>query len=345
MDNKIINEDIDYILNSSCIEWEKLKNTNILVTGATGLICSLVVKALVAASERYNLDLKVYCSVRNISKAESVYSDVQNKKAIRFIKYKAETDVSDKCIFDYIIHGAAPTSSKFFIEYPVETIHSMVNDTMHFLDIAKINNSKGFVYLSSMEAYGQVNNEELLTEDKLGFIDLSNVRSSYPESKRISELLCKSYANEHNIRIMSIRLAQTFGAGISADDNRVFAMMARSVINKENIVLLTKGESKHPYLYTAQAAEAILCVLIKGEKGEVYNAANPCTYCSIYEMGLMVAEKLANGEINVVINETSENKKYPPASYLNLDIGKIMSIGWKPSGSLVDIYSRMMAAM
>ena len=62
-------------------------------------------------------------------------------------------------------------------------------------------------------------------------------------------------------------------------------------------------------------------------------------------MGQMVAKEIADGKINVRIEESSENKKYPPASYLNLDINKIMNIGWKPSGTLADMYTRMMATM
>ena len=47
----------------------------------------------------------------------------------------------------------------------------------------------------------------------------------------------------------------------------------------------TKGETGHYYLYTADAATAIL----KGDTGLAYNAANESTYCSIAEM----AEKVA----------------------------------------------------
>ncbi len=345
MNNKIINEDIDYILDSSCIDWNKFKNSNILVSGATGLICSLIVKALISANKKFDLKLVVYCSVRNVTKAEKIYANISNNNVIVFIQHGTEDVASDKIAFDYIIHGAAPTASKFFVEQPVETINSMVSDTMRFLEVAKKCNSKGFVYLSSMEAYGQFDKEDDLTEDMLGLLDLSNVRSTYPESKRISELLCKSYSSEYDLRTMSIRLAQTFGAGVDIDDNRVFAMMARSAINNKDIVLLTKGESKHPYLYTSQAAEAILCVLLNGKSGETYNAANPQTYCSIFEMGEMVAKYVAQGNIKVIIKESNENCKYPPSSFLNLNIEKISKLGWTPKGNLSDMYKRMISFM
>ena len=192
-----------------------------------------------------------------------------------------------------------------------------------------------------MEAFGEVNTEELLDEKALGNVDLSKVRSCYPESKRMCEMLCTSYAIEYGVPAMSIRLAQTFGPGVDYSDRRVFAMMTRNAISGEDIVLATKGTSRHPYLYTAQAVTAILTVLLKGTPGETYNAANPETYCSIYEMGEMVAEQLAGGRICVRVDENGDASRYPAPSFLNMDIGKIQRLGWSPAHDLVWMYRRL----
>lgn len=64
-----------------------------------------------------------------------------------------------------------------------------------------------------------------------------------------------------------------------------------------DIILKTKGETKRIYLYTQDVVEAILTVLLKGENGEAYNAANEETYCSIYEMAQLVATRCARGRI------------------------------------------------
>ena len=213
--------------------------------------------------------------------------------------------------------------------------------TKNMLEIARQHQVKGFLYLSSMEAYGTVQSEKKLNESDLGAIDLLNVRSCYPESKRVCEMMCTSYAKEYFVPAKSIRLAQTFGPGVSIDDSRVFAMMARCAIKHENIVLLTKGNSKHPYLYTADAVSAMLCVLLKGKAGETYNAANPQTYCSIYEMGQIVVSKISEGAIEVQIAESNENLKYPATSFLNLDIERLSSLGWSPQNTLEEMYVKM----
>jgi dTDP-glucose 4,6-dehydratase len=76
------------------------------------------------------------------------------------------------------------------------------------------------------------------------------------------------------VSVVITRLCQTFGAGVAYDDNRVFAQFARSVIEKKDIVLRTKGETYRNYCYTRDAVVALFLLLCKGRAGEVYNIAN-----------------------------------------------------------------------
>lgn len=55
---------------------------------------------------------------------------------------------------DYIIHGASITSSKSFVNSPVETIMTAIMGTRNILELAKNKSVKGFIYLSSLEVYG-----------------------------------------------------------------------------------------------------------------------------------------------------------------------------------------------
>lgn len=337
-------EDFERIADSPCIPWDRLRNSRILVTGATGLIGFTTVGALLFANRRFSLHAEVYCLVRNAEKAAQVFQGEYTKTELHLIQQSVETPLDQDLHFDYMIHGASPTASTYFIEHPVETMHTAITGTRNMLECAVRSRVRGFLYLSSMEAYGNVRDENMLSEHHLGNLDLSNLRSSYPESKRVCELLTTAYAREYHLPAMNIRLAQTFGPGVAIDDNRVFAMMARCAMNQKDIVLLTKGESRHPYLYTADCVEALFCVLLNGVAGETYNAANPETYCSIYEMGEMVAKEFGNGKIGVRVAE-SDASKYPPAGFLNLSIEKISALGWKPTVPLREMYARMMQVM
>lgn len=127
--------------------------------------------------------------------------------------------------------------------HPVEVIENICIGTMNVLRYARNVQVKGMVNLSSMEAFGQTEvSEHRLSECELGYIDLMNVRNCYPESKRLCECLCKSYAQEYGVNVKTARLAQIFGAGVFPNENRVFAQFARSVVHGENIVLHTNGK-------------------------------------------------------------------------------------------------------
>ena len=144
---------------------------------------------------------------------------------------------------------------------------------------------------------------------------------------------------EYDIPVNVVRLTQTFGRGVDYNDGRVFAEFARCVIEKRDIVLHTKGETRRNYLYTQDAVNAILTVLIKGKNGEAYNAANEDTYCSIYDMAQMFAKRCAHGEIKVRIEIEDESKYgFAPVLKMNLDATKLKSLGWEAAVGLEDMF-------
>lgn len=335
--NEIILGDMEQICSSEFIEWDMLKSKTILVTGATGLIGKNIINALDYASMKMNLDLKIIAVVRNLEKAEKLFAGLE---CISFIESDAEHFTGTEASIDYIIHGASPTASGYFVSHPVKTISTALLGTMNILRIARAKNVSGLVYLSSMEAYGYVGDERLLVEDDLGRIDPLSPRSSYPESKRMCEALCSAYAHEYGLAAKSIRLVMTFGPGIVSDDARVCAEFMRCVMDGRDIVLKTEGRAKRCYLYTADAVTAILAVMLKGEAGHSYNAANPETYCSVRDMAEMVSREISGGRIKVNISLNQDVSMYPAPGFLNLDITALQGLGWYPLVNLKDMYMR-----
>lgn len=312
--------------------------STILITGATGLIGQSIIKRL------KNTDAIVVAMVRNIDKAIKLFGEESDK--IKYLVRDVKTVTPEAMDVDYIIHAASQTSSRAFISEPVETIITALQGTKNVLDIAKMSQVKGFVYLSSMEVYGNPLTDEKIDEKHDTNLDAMKVRSCYPESKRMCESLCVSYASEYGVPAKVVRLAQTFGPGVLYSDGRVFAEFARCVIEGKDIVLHTKGETKRNYLYTEDAADAILTVLRDGIAGEAYNAANEETYCSIYEMASLVAEKCAGGRINVIIEETDAEKMgYAPVLHMNLDTAKLRALGWQPRWGLEEMFTEMIKGM
>lgn len=333
--NKIQCEDIQDFVSSFPFR-ELLHNRTILITGATGLIGSNLIHCLLAL----DCNIKVVAPIRDLKKAVKLFSQDELLN-IRLIECDIVSYNYDAlCDIDFIIHCAAPTASKYFIEHPIETFDIIYSGTKVLLDYARKRPIRGFVYLSSLEVYGDIyDDSKPVFEESQGYLDVMAVRSSYPMAKRAAENLCCLYAAEYGVPVMVARLTQTTGAGIVHDDNRVIAQFARLAAYGKDIVLHTTGESARPYCYTIDAITAILFILLRGNAGEAYNVANEDTYISAKNMAEFVRDNY-NPSINVRV-ELKDNMGYAPVTKLNLSTSKLRSLGWKPKYDLRGIFSRL----
>ncbi|MBR3167083.1 MAG: NAD(P)-dependent oxidoreductase [Erysipelotrichaceae bacterium] len=338
--NRVIEEDVLKILEE--FDLSRFDGTNILITGATGLIGKNISSLFLKYAERSSNPPQVWALVRNKNKAKITFSDFLQDPNLHFINCDIRDFHGNGVHFDHIIHAASITDSKSFITNPVEIIETAYSGTKNLLEIAKEKEVRNLIFLSTMEVYGNQKAESLLSETHSCALDTMEVRSCYPESKRLCESLCASYASEYGVPAKVIRLTQTIGPGVAYEDNRVFVQFGRCAIEKKDIVLHTKGETKRMYLYTADAVRAILAVMFHGKPGEAYNTANDSSYCSIHEMAKTVADDIACGGINVVFDIQDASKfGYAPVLYSKMDVSKLKSLGWTPKHSLQDMYERM----
>lgn len=330
MNNAVFRQDLEEILADPAISWQELDGKRILVTGATGLIGSTLISALLYYGKSSQNPPRVLALVRNEEKARRLFAE-----QLADCGACLEFAVGDVChlpqiggAVDYIIHGASQTASKAFLEKPVETIETAITGTKNLLELAKEKKCSSFVYLSSMEVYGTVDAATPLKEEMAGYLNSLSIRSNYPLSKRLCENLCCAYASEYDVPAKICRLAQVFGPGVDIDkDQRIMPYCVRCARDGEDIVLRTKGKSARMLLYTMDAVSAILTILLKGSNATAYNAANENTFSTILQTAQTAAE-LAGNRIQVRIEENA-NGQYPPDYRWELDCGRLRSLGWE----------------
>lgn len=333
MSSKTQQEDIQDFVQSFVLANE-LANSSFLITGATGLIGSSLIRCLLEMDK----DVRVVAPVRNKVKAMSLFDGIDGQ--IEWIECDLVSYAYDQIdTIDYIVHCASPTNGKFVAEHPAETYELAVESTRNLLQYSRNHSIKSLVYISSLEAYGENSDDEIVDEDMQFYVDAQSPRSAYPLGKRAAEYLCSSYAMEFAVPAKSVRLTQTFGAGVSKEDNRVYAQFARSVVSGSDIVLHTKGESAKPYCYLTDVVSAILYVLLRGENGEVYNVANESSYISIVDLACFLRDTF-NSQIDVRV-ELNDNMGYAPVTKLNLSSGKLRSLGWRPKYDLKQMFGRL----
>ena len=320
--------------------------TTLLVTGSTGLIGSLCVRAAVRYNMLHTDTIHIYAMARSQDKVQQIFADefaAGCMDNVHFLYQDICTAVPSELDCDYIIHTANSTTSAFFLTNPVEVIESIYTGTKRILDFAVEKDVKGVVYLSSMEVFGRVVFEERIREEQLGYLDIHNIRSCYSEGKRLAELLCTAYADEYGASVKIARLAQTFGAGVPKQENRVFAQFARSAMKGEDIVLHTKGQAVGNYCYTVDTIRALLLLLTEGTPGEAYTIVNEETTRTIAEMAQMVAQTFSNGKSDVIFDIPEDNRfGYAPDTKMHLSAEKIRKLGWQPEVSLEEMYRRML---
>jgi len=330
----VLQEDIQTIIADQNIPWKVLQQAKVLVTGATGLIGSLCIRALQALP----FPVQIYALVRDQERAAAMLGD-----EVRYIIGDIRTSVTDLEELDYVIHCASVTKSKQMVDTPADTLEIAIDGTRNILQLAQKCHAKGVVYVSSMEVYGVTElAQNPVTEEKLGYVDLTAARSSYSEGKRAAECLCSAYYHQYGLPVKVARLALTMGAGIPLSDNRVAMQFAKSAVHGEDIVLHTAGKSNSNFVYTSDCIRGIFTILLSGEAGQAYNVCNEAETRSIGEIAAMVADRIAGGKISVVYDIQEGNTfGYAPDVVLRLSAGKLKALGWTPHISLEDAYRRL----
>lgn len=339
MKSKIINQDIEGIINLHQDKLKTLDGKNILITGGNGFLASYLVDTFT----QYNEQSKNPCTLFILNKHpitnESRLSHLINNKNVNF----KTLDIGKKFYIpnklDIIIHAASRANPASFLADPLDTIDANVNGTRNLLEYAKRNPIEQFLFVSSAEVYGDPLKEFIPTPEHYnGNVDCLNKWACYTESKRFAETLCKVFYDKFDVPIKIIRPLLSYGPGMR-DDGRVivdFFKMGR--LNKE-INIRDKGTSKRSFIYIKDMTNAILNVLFDGKEGEVYNIANDKANISIKGLANLVASTL--GKVKVNINKNAKEKKIYGINDRDLDITKIRNLGFEPKVNLEEGLERM----
>ena len=302
---------------------EYLKNKTILITGATGLIASVITDILRTYNKLYNANVKLFLTSRNIKKLKSMYGE--EDKGIVFL----ENDLLNINEFpndvDYLIHSASIASPNLYTMYPVETVESNVVSTMNLMKFYKDKALSNFTFVSSGEVYGEVEDDSItFTEDMVGKMNSLTPRSSYPISKLMSENICIDYSKEYNIQSVIVRPSHVYGPNYKDSDMRAASYFLNQGIEKKEIIMKSEGLQKRSFTYVLDAASGILAATILGKDREAYNVSNTDNAITMKKFAEIIAEK-ANVTIKMELSD-SKNK----TTHAVLDNSNLKSLGWKP---------------
>lgn len=326
--HKLYQEDLVFLAEEN-LNWDRLRGKNILVTGATGLIGTFLIDAIMKRNELYQDAIMVYALSRNKEKLETKfghYAEGQNLKImVQDISKGFDPEGNG---FDYVIHAASNTHPNEYSNDPVGTITTNVLGTYHLLEYVRQKENSRIVLLSSVEVYGE-NKGDVTSfgEDYCGYINCNTLRAGYPESKRLSEAMLQAYIGQHHVDGIAVRLSRTYGPTIEPDDSKAISQFIRKAVYGEDIVLKSDGKQMYSYCYVADIAGAILKCMTAGNCGEAYNAADNASDISLKEIAEYLAG-ITGRQVVYELPDENEKRGYSTATKALMDSEKIKKLGW-----------------
>lgn len=333
INNTIILDDINEIINNSTSSIPFLKNKSILITGANGMLSSYLVATFLKLNQNLNTNIKIYALVRNKEKFYSKMGIFQEEN-ITVIEQDIckKIDLEEK--IDIIFHFASSSNPQTILNFPIDIIKANTLGTYNVLEFSKKNKSY-VVFSSTREIYGKTNELEAIKETDYGILDPSDLRSCYPESKRMAENMMICYNYQYNIPYCILRIAHSYGPGmIINNDGRIMADLIGNIVNRQDIILKSKGEAKRSFCYVSDAITGVLIAMSK-EKNQIYNLSNEKEEITIKELANLMSSMYKDKQISVIYNIPKEQSKgYVSFKRTPLDTSKIEKHGWIPKVKL-----------
>lgn len=325
--SELYEQDISSVCNQ-LFPWDKLRDRNIMLSGATGLIGSFLVDVIL----QKDLNCTVYALGRSEEKTKARFSRWKNDPHFVFVPYdvKRPLIMDDLKTIDYIFHLASNTHPMLYATDPIGTITTNIIGLQNLLEFAVVHNVARFIFASSNEIYGENRGDvDLFDEDYCGYINCNTLRAGYPESKRCGEALCQAYKAQKDLNVCVARLTRSYGPTMLMSDTKAVSQFIKKCIAGEDIVLKSEGTQCYSYTYMADAVSGLLWILLAGESGQAYNIADLSGDITLRELAAVIAE--INGKKVVFeLPDATEAAGYSRVMKARLDGSKLRALGWKP---------------
>ena len=329
INHEIYVADVASVANEN-LPWEKLSGKNLLLTGASGLIGTVIVDVLMKKNRADNLNVKIYAAGRNDKIAAERFSDYFGDKNFEFVKLDVNAPIEKNFPVDFIIHAASNTHPLLYSTKPVETMTTNIIGTQNLLEFGRRKKISRFVFVSSVEIYGKaLNAEDIFDENYCGYIDCNTLRAGYPEAKRAGEALCQAYISRHNLDVVIPRLSRIYGATMRLDDSKAMSEFIMNGVRGENIVLKSQGLPKFSYCCATDAVRGIFYCLLNGKCGEAYNVADSSEILSLREIAEYISS-LAGKKVVFELPNELQAKGFSKAVNAIMSNDKLKNLGWSP---------------
>ncbi|OGI00577.1 MAG: NAD-dependent dehydratase [Candidatus Melainabacteria bacterium GWF2_37_15] len=294
----------------------------ILVTGGAGFIGSHLCERLL------NEGNEVVCIDNFFTGSKNNILHLMDNKHFEVIRHDIIQSILVEV--DEIYNLACPASPVHYQYNAIKTIKTNVLGTINMLGLAKRVKAK-FLQASTSEVYGDPK-EHPQQEAYWGNVNPIGIRSCYDEGKRVAETLTMDYHRQNNVDIKIIRIFNTYGPRMAANDGRVVSNFIVQALRGEDLTVYGDGSQTRAFCFVSDLVDGAI-KMMNTEKEFIgpVNLGNPVE-TPIIEFAKKIKE-MTNSNSKIVhkpLPQDDPTQRKPDISLAQ------QKLNWQPSVKLDD---------
>jgi len=226
---------------------------------------------------------------------------------------------------DQIYNLACPASPVHYQYDPVQTTKTSVHGAINMLGLAKRVRAR-ILQASTSEVYGDPV-EHPQTESYWGNVNPIGIRACYDEGKRCAETLFFDYHRQHQLEIKVVRIFNTYGPRMAANDGRVVSNFIVQALQGKDITLYGDGTQTRSFCFVSDLVDGLIRMMNSPAEfiGPV-NLGNPTEF-TIRELAEKVLAQVG-GKSKIVFHPLPQDD--PKQRQPNIQLAK-EKLAWQPN--------------
>ena len=273
----LVHSDARAVLSDRIELLKGLRGKNLFITGGTGFLGTWIMELIRVLNEDYEFNTNITVYGRNCQKFVCRWPHLANLSWVRFQEGDIRYLVDIPKETNYVIHAAALQDRRLYNSQPTIVAETNSIGTARVLKACLLLESlEKFLLLSSCLVYGtQSWDIDSIREDYAGPLRCDQVKSVYPESKRMAEIFVHSALSESKLPLVVVRPFAFVGPYQSMQLPWAVTEFIRDSSKGGPIRIMGDGLTVRSILYASDFAFTVLAGLVQGKAGATYNIGSP----------------------------------------------------------------------
>lgn len=298
----------------------------ILITGGAGFLGSHLCDRLIGDGH------EVICLDNFFTGRKANIAHLLQHPRFELIRHDVIDPFKVEC--DQIYNLACPASPPHYQYNPIKTTKTSVMGAINCLGLAKRVRARVF-QASTSEVYGDPEVHPQ-TEDYWGHVNPVGKRSCYDEGKRCAETLFFDYHRQNGVDIRVIRIFNTYGPRMLANDGRVVSNFIVQALRGEDITVYGDGSQTRSFCYVDDLIEGFVRFMNQTETVGPMNCGNPGEF-TMLELAQKVIG-IVGGRSKIVHKPLPSDD--PKQRQPDISLARTVLGGWEPRIPLEDGLTR-----